>query len=48
MILAPDYFTIPDAGPEDPRTRNTNFAARLNNGLDAQRQAQQPAFALHH
>jgi hypothetical protein len=48
MILAPDYFTIPDAGPEDPRTRNTNFAARLNNGLDAQRQAQQAAFALHH
>eukprot|EP00978_Attheya_sp_CCMP212_P028823 scaffold100578_cov46-Attheya_sp.AAC.1 len=38
MILAPDYFTIPDAGPEDPRTRgNThNFTARLNNGLDAQ------------
>ena len=48
MILAPDYFTIPDAGHEDPRTRNTNFAARLNNGLDAQRQAQQGAMALHH
>eukprot|EP00978_Attheya_sp_CCMP212_P015464 scaffold39906_cov57-Attheya_sp.AAC.8 len=44
MILAPDYFTIPDAGHEDPRTP----AARLNNGLDAQRQAQQGAFALHH
>eukprot|EP00978_Attheya_sp_CCMP212_P014459 scaffold36887_cov24-Attheya_sp.AAC.1 len=44
MILAPDYFTIPDAGHEDPRTP----ATRLNNGLDVQRQAQQGAFALHH
>jgi hypothetical protein len=50
MILVPDYFTIPDAGPEDSRTRGhtQNFAARLNNGLDAQRQAQLPAFSLHH
>ena len=50
MILAPDYFTIPDAHHEDPRTRgNTNnFAARLNNGLDAQRRAQLPAFSLNH
>ena len=50
MILAPDYFTIPDAHHEDPRTRGntTHFAARLNNGLDAQRLAHLPAFSLTH
>jgi hypothetical protein len=51
MILSSDFYTIPDyTHHEDPRTRGNshNFAARLNCGLDAQRWAQTPAFALHH
>ncbi len=54
MLLALDFFTIPDeapSGPEDPRTEGNrlNFSGRfLNIGLSDQSRALQPAFALHY
>jgi hypothetical protein len=50
MILTPDFFTIPEAGPEDPRAPGNphNHSARSNLGPNAHRWAITNQFALFH
>lgn len=51
MLLTEEYFSIPDAGPEDPRVSGNfaNFSGRgLSNGFATQSRAAQPSFALHY
>jgi hypothetical protein len=48
MILAPDFFTIPDEVPPGPENPRTESGRGLNIGLSAQSRALRPAFALHY